>query len=72
MFLERLCRDLGARNAPRCRPHRGAAAVAIAALAAACVAGTATSVAAATNPSPPFDECPVVGQAHGCAVLLVF
>jgi hypothetical protein len=46
--------------------------VALAALAAACLATAAAPASAATNPSPPFDECPAVGQAHGCAVLLVF
>lgn len=41
-------------------------------MAAACLATTAAPASAATNPSPPFTECPAIGQAHGCAVLLVF
>jgi hypothetical protein len=41
-------------------------------LVAAGLAATAGPAAAAGNPSPPFNECPAVGQAHGCAVLLVF
>jgi hypothetical protein len=41
-------------------------------MAAACLATAAGPASAATNPSPPFTECPAIGQAHGCAVLLVF
>lgn len=42
------------------------------AMAAALLTATAGAAGAATNPSPPFNECPAVGNAHSCAVLLVF
>ncbi|HTJ68365.1 MAG TPA: choice-of-anchor P family protein [Actinospica sp.] len=53
---------------------RRAAPAAVTAVAMAAALGAAGTVPAdaATNPSPPFNECPAVGQAHGCAVLLVF
>jgi hypothetical protein len=41
-------------------------------MAAAFLTAAAVPAGAATNPSPPFNECPAVGAAHSCAVLLVF
>ena len=72
MLSERLRRGFGARNAALRRPRRRVAIVAIAGLAAACLATSGVPASAAGNPSPPFNECPAVGQAHSCAVLLVF
>ena len=48
-----------------------AAGVAVAMVAALMSVG-AMPAAAAVNPPPPFHECPAVGNATGCAVLLVF
>ena len=64
-------RDRRKHCSPRRPGRRGTSALLAAALAVAGLAATAAPAAAA-NPSPPFTECPAVGQAHGCAVLLVF
>jgi len=52
--------------------RRLTAAGTVVALAAACLTATVSTAAAYTNPSPPFNECPAVGNATSCAVLLVF
>ncbi|WP_034260781.1 choice-of-anchor P family protein [Actinospica robiniae] len=72
MISQRLRRGFGARLHPQRRPSRRAAVAALAALVAAGLATSAAPASAANNPSPPFHECPAVGNAHGCAVLLVF
>lgn len=73
LFSRLLRRTFGTRTASQQRlARRAASAVALAALAGTCVATAAVPAAAANNPAPPFNECPAVGQAHGCAVLLVF
>src|SRR5258708_24679518 len=53
-------------------PRRAASALAVAAMVLASVPALATSAAAFTDPSAPFNECPAAGVSHSCGVLLVF
>lgn len=76
MTRERLRRAVGVFGVWWHRPRKKsftalAASVAVAMVAAVLSVG-AMPAAAAVNPPPPFHECPAVGNATGCAVLLVF
>ncbi len=76
MIRDRLRRAVGVFavwwHRPRRKSFTALAAGIAMAMVAAVVSVGAVPAAAAVNPPPPFHECPAVGNATGCAVLLVF